>query len=125
MAKQTTPKKAPKIEWKGYLNVNLDVDDESAFDTWETKRIFTIHDVSVLVDNGYRFALNWDNFHSGFIASLYSGSTKLAWPGYTLTAWAEDWETAVRLLFYKHYIMCEEDWERFTGKTELMNRKYG
>ena len=118
-------KKQQKVEWKGYLSVNLDGDDEAAFDVWEVKRTFSIVDVAVLVDNGYKFSLNWDSFHSGFTASLYSASGKLAWTGWTLTAWAGDVETAMRLLFFKHYVMCEEDWERFTGKVEKSNRKYG
>jgi len=118
-------KTTQKVEWKGYLNVNLDVDDETTFDGWETERVFTLSDISVLVDNGYKFSLNWDTHHDGFVASLYSGSNKLAWTGWTLTAWAADVDTAIRLLFFKHYQMCEEDWERFTGKVERTNRKYG
>jgi hypothetical protein len=124
MAK-TQSKKVVKVEWKGYLNVNLSTEDEAAFDVWETKRIFGISDVAVLVDNGYKFSLNWDTHHDGFVAGLYSGSQKLAWTGWTLTAWAGDVDTAMRLLFFKHYILCEEDWERFTGKVERLNRKYG
>ena len=125
MAKQTAKKQAPKIEWKGYLNVNLSPDDEVVFEAWETERVFGIGDVAILVDNGYKFSLNWDSHHSGFTAGLYSGNAKLAWTGWTLTAWAADVETAMRLLFFKHYIMCEEDWEHFTGKVERLNRKYG
>jgi len=117
--------KAPKIEWKGYLNVNISTEDAAAFDQWEVKRKFSFSDISILVDNGYKFSLNFDTHHSGFVASLYSGSTKLAWTGWTLTAWAEDAETAIRLLFYKHYMMCEEDWERFTYKSEKSGLKYG
>jgi len=124
MAKNTT-KKQPKIEWKGYLNVNLDNDDAKTFDEWETQRLFSIADVAILVDNGYKFSLNWDTHHNGFVASLFSSSPKLAWTGWTLTAWAESSEDAMRLLFFKHYILCEEDWERFTYKSEKQGRKYG
>jgi hypothetical protein len=122
---KTQGKKAPKIEWKGYLNVNLSAADATAFDAWEIERVFGIDDVAILVDNGYKFSLNWDTHHDGFNASLYSGSPKLAWTGWTLTAWAGDVHTAMRLLFYKHYIMCEEDWERFTYKSEKSGLKYG
>jgi hypothetical protein len=125
MAKKYAGTKQPKIEWKGFLNVNLSAEDAELFDKWELDRTFSINDISILVDNGYKFSLNWDNTHSGFSAALYSGSTKLAWTGWTLTAWAGDWQTAVRLLFYKHYILCEEDWERFTYKSEKSGLKYG
>jgi hypothetical protein len=125
MATSKKSKAAPKIEWQGYLNVNLDTDDEVAFDAWEVDRVFTLADVAVLVDNGYKFALNWDNFHSGFVASLYSGSTKLAWTGWTLTAWSDSADEAIRLLFFKHYYMCEEDWEKFTYKPEKSQRRRG
>jgi hypothetical protein len=125
MAQSVKPKKQPKIDWKGYLNVNLDAELEKAFDVWELKREFGITDVAVLVDNGYKFSLNWDNHHNGFVASLYSASSKLAWTGWTLTAWAPDVGTAMRLLFFKHYIMCEEDWERFTYRSEKSGARYG
>lgn len=122
---QAKKKSALKVEWKGYLNVNLSAEDEVLFEQWELERAFGISDVAILVDNGYKFSLNWDTHHDGFVAGLYSASPKLAWTGYTLTAWAGDVETAMRLLFFKHYYMCEEDWEKFTGKVERMNRKYG
>lgn len=126
MAKsKTAVKKSPKVEWKGYLNVNLDDAEAAAFEAWETERVFGISDVAILVDNGYKFTLAWDAFHSGFTASLYSSLPILAWPGYTLTAWAGSAEDAMRLLFFKHYIICEEDWERFTGKVEKSGRLYG
>jgi len=123
--KKSVKKTVNKVEWQGYLNVNLSAEDELLFEQWEVKRLFGIDDVAVLVDNGYKFSLNWDTHHNGFVASLYSGSHKLAWTGWTLTAWAGDAATAVRLLFFKHYQLCEEDWERFTGKVERLNRKYG
>lgn len=125
MATSKKKASAAKIEWKGFLNVNLSAEDETIFEQWETERTFGISDVAVLVDNGYKFALNWDTHHDGFVASLYSGSPKLAWTGWTLTAWAGDVETAMRLLFFKHYYLAEEDWEQFTGKVERLNRKYG
>jgi hypothetical protein len=124
VAKKSTGK-VNKIEWQGYLNVNLSAEDEAIFDAWEVNRVFSFGDVTILADNGYKFSLAWDDRHNGIVASLYASNNKLAWPGWTLTAWAADVETAVRLLFFKHYSLCEEDWERFTGKVERMNRKYG
>jgi len=126
MATKTGKKQVKsKIEWKGYLNVNLGSEDEVLFDQWEVDRVFSLADVATLVDNGYKFSLNWDDFHDGFVAGLYSGNSKLAWTGWTLTAWAETVEECMRLLFYKHYVMCEEDWERFTYKPEKSGKKRG
>ena len=124
MAKTQT-KRPRKIEWQGYLNVNLDSSDEVAFDAWQVERAFALSDIAILVDNGYKFSLTWDDFHSGFSASLYSGNAKLAWTGWTLTAWAESVDEAIKLMFYKHYEMCLEDWERFTYKTEKSGKKRG
>lgn len=114
-----------KVEWKGYLNVNLTAADDKLFDQWEADRVFGIADVGLLVDAGYKFSLNWDDHHSGYVASLYSGSPKLAWTGYTLTAWSDTPDEAVKLLMFKHFFLCNEDWEQFTYKSERIGGRRG
>lgn len=123
MAKKLSAPK--KVEWKGYLSVYLSAEDEVSFDVWEKDRVFGLADVSILVDNGYKFSVGWDAHHNGFVASLYSADAKLAWTGWTLTAWADDVNDAVRLLMFKHYVLCEQDWERFTNRTERTSRRFG
>jgi len=124
MAKSPKQTKS-KVEWKGYLRVNLTDEQEKHFDAWFPTQVIQISDLGILANNGFRFSMAFDDFHQGVVCSLYAASQKLSWAGWTLTAWAESAEEAMALLFYKHYIVCEEDWEHFYDVVEKMNRKRG
>lgn len=117
--------KKPKVEWLGYLNVNLTDAQDKDFDIWSKKQKLQLSDFDIILNNGYKLSLNWDHFHSGVSASLFANDSKLPRAGYTLTAWDTNAEGALLLLFYKHYIICEEDWERFAGVVEKMGRTRG
>lgn len=125
MATSNKNAKRAKVEWSGYLRVNLTEEQDFAFEKWFPEQVIQLSDVGILCNNGYKFSLNWDNFHNGVVASLYAGDAKLSWKGWVLTAWADSVEEAVGLLFYKHYIVCEEDWEHFKDVVEKTTRKRG
>ncbi|MGB4705580.1 MAG: hypothetical protein WBI18_10980 [Candidatus Saccharicenans sp.] len=124
MAKQVTRKKSG-VEFKGYLRVNLTEEQDKHFDEWFPSQVIQISDFGILCNNGFKFALAWDNFHQGVVASLYANDPKLSWSGWILTAWADSAEESVALLFYKHYIVCEEDWEHFQDAVEKSGRTRG
>jgi len=125
MATSKKPIKKTKVEWKGYLRVNLTEGQEKDFDVWFPTQSIQVGDVGILCNNGFKFSLAWDDFHNGVSASLFANDAKLAWAGWVLTAWADSVEEAVALLFYKHYIICEEDWEHFYDVVEKTGRKRG
>lgn len=121
----TKKSKQSKVEFKGYLRVNLTDEQDKEFDVWFPEQVIQFSDLDILCNSGYKFTVGWDNFHSGVVASLFASDNKLAWPGYILTAWADNVHEAIGLLFYKHYIVCEEDWEKFYDVVEKTNRKRG
>jgi hypothetical protein len=121
-AKQQAKK---KVDWKGYHSCNLLTADELPYENWAATQVIQLSDLDVIVQAGYKFSLNWDAFHSGVSASLYASDGRLDWAGYSLTAWASDAESAIKLLFYKHYVMCEEQWEIAPNNTEKSHRTYG
>jgi len=120
-----TNKRPVKVEWKGYLRVNLTEAQDKAFDTWKVNQKILLSDLDILCNMGFKFSLSWDAFHNGVSASLTANDPKLSWAGYVLTAWDESVEDAILLLFYKHYVICEEDWEKFTDVVERMGKKRG
>lgn len=124
---QTKGKSKPvkRVEWKGYLRVNLTEEQEEQFDVWYPKAVPRLEDVGILLNNGFKFSLNWDTFHAGVSASLFASDPKLAWAGYVLTAWADNVDEAVGLLFFKHYIICEENWEHFYDVVERTSKTRG
>lgn len=114
-----------KAEWKGYLRVNLTTEQDEAFDLWKVSQHVQLSDIDILLNNGFKFSLNWDVFHNGVSANLMATDVRLSWAGYVLTAWDTDVESAILLLFYKHYVVCEEDWEHFTDVVEKMGKTRG
>lgn len=125
MATSQKTKRKTKVEFKGYLRVNMDDKQDAAFDKWFPLQVIQVSDFGILCNNGFKFALAWDDFHQGVVASLYANDTKLSWAGWILTAWADSVEEAVALLFYKHYVICDQDWEHFYDVVEKTHRKRG
>ena len=118
-------KPVKRAEWKGYHKVNLDKADEALFVAWMRENDVRFEDIGILCNNGYKVSFGWDDYHEGVSASLYCTSAKMEWAGYTLTAWAGDVETAVKLLFFKHFILCQEKWEIAPEKVDKGTSSYG
>ena len=125
MSNSRKTKPVKKAEYKGYHNVNLSKDDGLLFEAWKVGQSIQLSDLDILANNGYKFSLGWDEYHQGVVAALYAKDAKMEWAGYTLSAWAADTETAILLLFYKHYIMCEETWEVAKDKPDRPHAEYG
>lgn len=118
-------KQVRKAEWKGYHSCNLLAADELPYETWASTQVIQLSDIDVVVQSGYKFSLGWDTYHNGISAALYASDIRLSWAGYSLTAWAGDAESAIKLLFYKHYVMCKGQWEIAPNNTENTHRSYG
>lgn len=114
-----------KAEWKGYHKVNLSTEDAAAFDAWRVNQSVQISDFDVLANNGYKISVSYDDYHEGVSATLYCTQQKMPWAGYTLSAWAADAESAILLLFYKHYVICQEEWDIAPEKVDKGVLPYG
>lgn len=125
MARKPQNKPAKKAQWLGYHRVNLSKADEAAFELWRVGETVRWEDIGILSNAGYKFSLSWDDYHQGISASLYCTQAKMDWAGYSLTAWAGDAESAVLLLLYKHYVMCEEEWDIALDRSENQGSSYG
>ena len=125
MAAKSTKKREAKVEFQGYLRVNLSTEQEAQFEHWAANCGITFEDFHELVENGYKFSLGWDRFNDCPVASLYSQNPKHEWAGWTLTAWAGSIDESMKYLFYKHYFICEEDWSTFRERPERSHGKRG
>ena len=118
-------KQVKKAEWKGYHKVNLTTEDAAQYEVWKLHQKLLFSDIDVLANDGYKLSLSWDAYHEGISASLYCTAAKMEWAGYSLTAWAGDVESAILLLFFKHFVMCEERWEISRDRSENQGLPYG
>lgn len=123
--KNAGKKKSAKVEFKGYLNVNLSAEQDVDFEGWLTGSpdVFAWLFEEILL--GYKLSFAEDEFNDGYSASLYAKAAKLPWAGWTLTAWAGSVEEAAALLWYKHHNIANKDWERFTGRPAKSHSKRG
>ncbi len=121
-AKQKAVKKA---EWKGYHKVNLSKEDEVLFTAWAEVNDFDLTWLEHWAEAGYKLSFSYDDYHTGYSASMYCTQAKMDWAGYTLSAWAGDMVTAFKLLMYKHIVMCGEVWEIAPERSERSHAAFG
>jgi len=124
-AKKATQKRPPKVEYKGYLNVNLSAEQEAEFDSWYAAGSFDIGLLFGMIDFGYKISFSEDEFNDGIAVSMYAKSSKLDWAGWTLTAWAGDLNEAAAFCFYKHWFVANQEWDQFTGRPAKTHAKRG
>lgn len=125
MAKSTAKKAAAKVEFKGYLSVNLTADQDAEFDKLYAQGGNFIQDLVFTADEGYKVSFAEDEFNDGIVCTMYAKSTKLAWAGWTLSAWAGSYDEAAALLMFKHVFICNRDWEQFRGVPQKSHSKRG
>jgi hypothetical protein len=125
MATQKKNKPVKKAEWKGYVKVNLTVEQDKEFDKWTETVTDTFAWMDTLVNDGYKLSFNYDNYHTGVSAGLYAGDAKMEWAGYSLTAWGENVEEAYLMLCYKHFVICNQMWEIPPDLPEKSYKKRG
>ena len=118
-------KQVKKAEWKGYHKVNLTKEQEEAFPIWAQEHPYGLEDVERLVDLGYKVSFGYDDYHQGFTASMYCTQAKMAWAGYTLSAWAGDMVSAFYVLMYKHFEICHGEWEIAPERSERQSSSFG
>lgn len=123
--KKALKKTQPKVEFKGYLNVNLTEAQDAQFDALYAQGGNFISDLVFTADEGYKVSFAEDEFNDGIVCTMYAKSTKLAWAGWTLSAWAASYEEAAALLMFKHVFICNRDWEQFRGVPTKSHAKRG
>jgi hypothetical protein len=124
MAK-TPSKRQTKVAYQGFINVNLTKEQEVEFDAWALAADIGWDWVADLVDAGYKLSFDYDSYNQGFKASLYANAKKLSWAGYTMTAWAGDVQTAMKLICYKHFMLANQDWDQFRDAPKRGTSSYG
>lgn len=120
---QTT--KVKKAEWHGYHRINLTREQTEVFERDYLNEPVSFDEIGILVNEGYKISFSWDDYNSGVSASMYAQNAKMEWAGYTLSAWAGDPDTAIKLLLFKHYVVAQKQWEIVKPEREGSSAKFG
>lgn len=109
MSKDTKPKK--KFKWQGYVNVSVPSalygDVEKLIK--DEKSVFFKYNEALV--NRYSFKFYFDVEREDFKCVMTCNNPDDANFGYAMSAFAGDWFQSLAVVLYKHYEICETDWQ--------------
>lgn len=105
------PKSQTKFEFRGYANVNIPAAHEKPAQAYalDSKACFMALNEALL--EGYSLKIYADHKEETFRASITCMNPDDDNFGFILSAFADDWTTALGILLYKHYILCQRVWD--------------
>lgn len=118
-------KKVKAAEFQGYHKINLTREQTEEFERDYLPKEVLWTELDLLANQGYKISFNWDDYNTGISASMYARDAKMEWAGYTLSAWAGDAETALKLLLFKHHNVAQGHWEIVKFEREGSSAKFG
>lgn len=118
MANGNNPKqrKSTKTSFKPgdfqFANVRLSKDDKAAFEQWATEHVPDAFDLlDAVVNSGVKASYSWSESVDAFSFSLTGMDERSANFHVVMTSKADNFQEALMLALYKHYVVCgEQDW---------------
>lgn len=101
--------KAQPVEFKGYIQVNITVQEKANYAAIEAE-IDPILFIISSVQDGYKFACFWSAKEELFIASLFDQNPKSPTAGYILNVRARTPDDAIKRLCFYHEDYLQKDW---------------
>lgn len=121
MAKKTSKDKI-SFEFKGYININIHESQYPAVEKFMSDDKSIWHDFTTMVSTGYTFKFYYDGNSEAYkvvVTCFYNESPNF---GYSMSAYGNDWFTALAAVLFKHVEIADGDWSSFSSTT---NRKFG
>lgn len=111
MAKKTTPQNTyERAEWKGFLEYQMSDAELEAGTAWELGDADLLEGIVSLTGRGYKLTASYNAKSGAATATLMAGQEQGRLSGYALSAKGTDARDAMKLLFYKHWHILDEDW---------------
>lgn len=93
-----------------WVNRNLTEDELTAFDAQVPSIRSLMDSAAILIERSYRITFGWDDKSNCVIACLFAPDDDDVNAGLAISARSKDAEEAWALLFYKHYVILDEEW---------------
>lgn len=105
-------KSVPKVEsaWEGFAKVEMSDEDKEKFGEWELEDEDVFILMADLLNTGYKLTLSFSEQNNSYNAALTCKDKSSTNSGYTMSAYATAWYQALRVLLYKHTVICGGDW---------------
>jgi len=118
-------KKKEKMDWGGFLNMRLSSEQKEEFTHWHRELGDDVWELFLQVlAQGMKFSLVYDADNDTYTASLTNsprnpcGVSSL----YVLSAYAQEWQTAVALVLFKHLYVLGGTWENYRPSRTIQDK---
>lgn len=114
MAKKKGGKKLEKgADFKGYVRISLTAERKEACKEWEATWEEVITLFSELVLDDYRVSFSPANDGNAVQCSITCRDDASLNAGWCLTSRAPEWQDALRVSMWKHFVLCDRDWSEY------------
>lgn len=96
--------------FKGFVTVNLTVEDEKLIDKAEPDAGRLIDSIATLVEQGYKFSSKLDTNSGSVVCTLIDDREGQPTRGFALSGWGAELLDALAALCYKHFEKCDRNW---------------
>lgn len=103
-------KQKQQVEWKGFVNVRMGEAEREQFVSWDCHDNDVFVEVAGLLNAGYKVTANLQNDMKTVNVSATGTSINPTNAGYTVSAYAADYYTALRVLLFKVLVIMPADW---------------
>lgn len=108
-----------KVEWKGYVNIDLTSTEKEGMVGWEASVDLWGNILPSILDSSYVLSVSFDSYHDCFVAGLYCQWTEHDNAGYKLTMRGADPYTALVRVIFVHDVVLGGNWlERSREKSK-------
>lgn len=97
-------------DWLGFKAINLSTEDKERYAAWD------VHDddlwvlLADVVNSGYKLSLSFNEKNQTYIAAFTCKDNASPNNGFTISAFAQTWYNALRVLLFKHVVICDYNW---------------
>ena len=97
-------------QWEGFARIDLSDAEKERFAEWDVQDEDVFVLMADLIGSGYKVSLSFNDKNSTYICALTCRNPKSPNAGYTSSAFANTWYQALRVMLYKHLVVCDGDW---------------
>jgi len=118
-------KKKQTMEWGGFLNVRLSDEQKAQFEIWCREMGDDVWELFLqALMQGMKLSIIYDPEADTYTASLTNsprcscGVSSM----YVLSAFAQNWHTAIALVLFKHYQILGGTWEHYRPSRTIQDK---
>lgn len=99
------------LNWKGFKDFKLTADQLQSFAVWDCHDGDVLDLVQGALAEGYKLTFTYNGQSDTYNAALTCNAEKNPNQGYTMSAFAPQFYTALRLLMFKHWELLQGTWD--------------